>query len=375
MSLHSVASGKWICRVTPPLAGISISVMLFYTVGHLITHRTPLSGPPLTLWPQSQAREQETGQIPPPLLDVNNLTVSFPQAEGGDQRVVDGLNLTVAAGEKITVLGATGSGKSMLLLSLLGLLPWGGEVRGEIRINTEHPADMDARRLRTYRGLTVGYIPQNGGVSLNPVLSISRQVGERALVHQGLSRSRARRLARKQLLAVGLPERLCYSRTYVHQLSGGMRQRVLLAMALTANPHLVLADEPTKGLDPDARDAIGRLFKSLDDKTLITVTHDLELARSLEGTITVVFAGMVVESAPADLFFHSPLHPYSSALLAAQPSRGMRVESLVADPDACTGGTGCPYQPFCRQAEARCSERPGLKIFANRWIRCWHHAN
>lgn len=374
----ALLSGAW-WWILPPLAGISLSVMVFYMLGHFLTNRVPIAGPPVSSIPSRKVAEElglEDDKKPSPLLTVESLTIIFPQAGGGHQRVVDHVDLTVKAGEKIAIVGATGSGKSLLLLSLLGLLPPGARTWGRICIAGEDLAAMDITRLRVHRGVTLAYIPQNGGISLNPVLSIARQVGERAFVHQGLNRSQANRLARKQLLAVGLPERMSSTRTYPHQLSGGMRQRTLLAMALVGGPRLLLADEPTKGLDPDAVEAITGLFKELTDETLLVVTHDLAFAQALGGSIVVMLGGMIVETAPAALFFsQSPLHPYSRALVAAQPSQGMVIDRVAGRLAAPGNRDGCPYRPLCPDVADLCRQRPPLHPCQEHRVRCWQHAH
>jgi oligopeptide/dipeptide ABC transporter ATP-binding protein len=373
----ALLSGAW-WWVLPPLAGISISVMLFYMIGHFLTNLVPISGPPVLPHPSHRAAEAgalEADKRPSPLLTVENLSIRFPQAANGRQRVVDHLDLTVEAGEKIAIVGATGSGKSLLLLSLLRLLPPGARTRGRISIAGEDLETMDSARLRFHRGVTAGYIPQNGGASLNPVLSIARQVGERAVVHQRLNRSLANRLASKRLMAVGLPEVIPYSRTYAHQLSGGMRQRVMLAMALVGGPRLLLADEPTKGLDPDAVEAIVGLFRDLTDETLLVVTHDLAFAQALGGSIVVMLGGMVVESAPAAMFSDAPRHPYSRALVAARTSRQMAIGGVIGWGGRLGDYDGCPYRPQCLQADDRCWRRPPLETLQGHQVRCWQYAH
>ena len=375
----ALLSGAWWWTL-PPLAGISLSVMLFYMLGHFLTNWKSITGPPLTAKVSRTLTRKDCPAIsrnPSSLLTVEDLTITFPRAANGDQRVVDRLNLTVEAGEKIAIVGATGSGKSLLLLSLLGLLPPDARTRGRICIAGEDLGTMGSDRLRVHRGITTGYIPQNGGGSLNPVLNIARQVGERVAVNQKLSRRQAHQLALKRLLAVGLPKRRGYSRTYPHHLSGGMRQRVLLAMAMVGEPRLLLADEPTKGLDPDAVQAVTGLFKALRDETLLVVTHDLAFARALDGWIMVMINGMVVESAPAAMFSAAPLHPYSKALVAAQPSRRMDIQGISVSGWNNRPGdrTGCPYRPLCRQSDGRCRRRPPLETLRGHQVRCWYYAH
>lgn len=362
----------------PPLAGISLSVMGFYLIGHLIAGQVPISGPPGLCRANRRSpmeSDPDTDKRPKPLLAVENLTIAFPDTVNGNQPVVDQLSLTVEAGEKIAIVGATGSGKSLLLLSLLGLLPHQARIRGRIRIAGEAIEAMEAARLRVHRGVTAAYVPQGSGGALNPVLGIAGQVAERLRTHRNMDRDDAYRLAAKKLMAVGLPAAARDLRTYSHQLSGGMRQRALMAMALAGDPRLILADEPTKGLDPKTKDEIVSLFKKFIGEALLVVTHDLDVARALDGSIIVMLAGRVMETAPADLLFRSPRHPYTRALIAAQPQLGMHVESITVGPADLEKTDGCPYRQLCPHAMARCDRRPPLETVGNRQVRCWQHAD
>ena len=379
--LHAAFSGAALLRgawwwIMPPLAGISLSVMGFYLLGQLLIHRVPLAVPP-TFQERSTAGREDggAGQRASMLLAVKDLTIAFPRVANGKQPVVDGLSLNVESGEKVAIVGATGSGKSLLLLSLLKLLPHDARMQGQIRIAGEALATMNSRRLREYRGKMVGYVPQSGGDSLNPVLGIARQVGERLAIHQGVGRRQASRLAREQLLAVGLPEQNSFAQTYLHQLSGGMRQRALLAMALVGGPRLLLADEPTKGLDPDAVKGITDLLKGLIDETLLVVTHDLAFAKALGGRIVVMLNGMVVESAHAAVFSKAPLHPYSRALVAAQPSVGMGVDGFSGSEKSLPDSDGCPYMSRCLIWTDQCRQRPPLATLQGHQVRCWQYGN
>jgi len=373
----ALLNGAW-WWVLPPLAGISLSVMGFYMLGHLIAGQVPISGPPglpraVRHSPMESAPDSNKGLAP--LLSVENLTIAFPKAVNGSRPVVDQLSLTVEAGEKIAIVGATGSGKSLLLLSLLGLLPSQAQIRGRICIAGEAIGAMDAARLRVHRGVTAAYVPQGSGGALNPVLGVAWQVAERLRVHRGMGREEAHRLAAEKLMAVGLPTAARCPRTYPHQLSGGMRQRALMAMAFAGDPRLILADEPTKGLDPKTRDGIVSLLGAFAGEALLVVTHDLDVARALEGAIVVMLGGMVMETAPASLLFQSPLHPYTRALIAAQPLSGMRVESVAGGLAAFEKPDGCPYRRLCPEAMALCDRRPPLETVGNRQVRCWQHAD
>jgi len=371
----ALLNGAW-WWVLPPLAGISFSVMGFYMIGHLIAERVPISGPPGLPGEKRHSSVEitpDTDKRQLPLLTVENLTIAFPDAVNGDRPVVDRLSLDVEAGENVAIVGATGSGKSLLLLSLLGLLPNRARIHGRIIIAGEDIETMDAGRLRFHRGVTAAYVPQGSGGALNPVLGVVRQVAERMRVHRKMGRNDAYLLAADKLNAVGLPETARRFHTYSHQLSGGMRQRALVAMALAGEPDLVLADEPTKGLDPKTKDEIISLFKKLVGETLLVVTHDLAFARELQGSIIVMFAGMVMEAAPASHLFRSPLHPYTRALITAQPIMGMHVESVDGGSAALHQPGGCPYRRLCPRAVACCDRPPSLKTVGDRQVRCWQY--
>lgn len=307
----------------------------------------------------------------PPLLSIRDLGIRFSGSTGLTRALVDQLNLNIHAGEKVAVIGATGSGKSLLLLSLLGLLPNGAEVSGSILIQGEDLATFSEAELRRHRGLFAAYVPQGAGHALNPLLSVGDQVGERMRSHMGFDRDRALKRAARTLAAVGFADPEELMRSYPHHLSGGMKQRVLLAMALSGNPSLILADEPTKGLDQSAIDEILTILKNLKLKTVVTVTHDLLFAQALCSRVVVIYAGLLVEDAPASSFFNKPLHPYSRALVEACPSRGMVVESLAQTVQTLLEGQGCPYLPNCLFALQQCKICPPLSLHQGHQVRCW----
>lgn len=373
----ALLNGAWWWYL-PPLMCISASVVLFHLAGHMLTGRVPVSGPPGSL-PATRRESVEPPSDPPgrplPLIAVENLTITFPEAVTGPLTVVDRLDLSLDSGHRTTIVGATGSGKSMLLLSLLGLLPSGSRSSGRIRIAGEDIQGLDAAQMRYHRGVTAAYVPQGAGNALNPVLSLIGQVGERARIHRGVDRTGARQLARERLVAVGVPTVADRTHHYPHHLSGGMKQRVLVAMALAGRPRLLLADEPTKGLDPESVGALVHLFKGLKEEAVLTVTHDLAFAEALGGSVVVMIAGMVVESAPSDLFFQAPLHPYSHALIAAQPSRGMRADGACGALAHRRAGDGCPYRLQCPGAIEQCRRLPPLQLRRGRRVRCWRHAD
>jgi len=368
----ALINGSW-WWILPPVLCISGSVGLFNVAGHFFSGATASANPADTPDTFSSAGCcNQTDTAVSSLLSVRNLGICFSGSAGPAIPVVDELDLDVSAGEKVAVIGATGSGKSLLLLALLGLLPAGAKVSGSIFIEGKNLSAYSASALRSHRGIFAGYVPQGLGNALNPVLTVGFQVAERNRVHRGLDRPEALKAALSGLSAVGLPDPDKRISDYPHHLSGGMKQRVLLAEALSANPSLILADEPTKGLDHSAAAEIMELIKGLNTETVLAVTHDLIFARALGGRILVMLAGIVVEEAPADSFFSSPLHPYSRALIAAQPSRGMKEIAGFHISGIMTDGSGCPYRQDCLIANRQCEIRPPLRFFRGHKIRCWH---
>jgi len=377
--LHDALSGAALINgawwwFMPPLACISSAVMVFHLVASALGR---------TRFPAGIARRAIGAHEPPRCdpphsstqqLEVRGLTIGFDDATRTEKIAVDALDLTVSHGDKIAIIGATGSGKSLLLLGLLGLLPGDAHVGGQIRVEGHNLNTLSPCQWRRYRGTTAGYIPQGIGDALNPLLPIGRQVAERMWVHLGISRRTALATATDQLSAMGFPDPARLARSYPHQLSGGMKQRVLIAMALAGQPTIVLADEPTKGLDPAAVGKIGRLLTALDQKTVLAVTHDLGFAQILGGRVVVMHAGRVVEQAPADLFFKAPLHPYACALLAAQPSRGMQISGTIPENRKGTTENGCSYRHRCPLRVDACRQRPPLFLYGRQRVRCWRYA-
>ena len=234
-------------------------------------------------------------------------------------------------------------------------------------------ARFSAIERRRYRGLTAAYIPQGVGEAMNPVLRVVRQVAERRRVHRGSTRRQAYGDALARIQAAGLANAARWARGYPHHLSGGMKQRVLLAMALAGDPVLLLADEPTKGLDPEAVAAVAALLRSLADEAVLAVTHDLGFARALGGRVVVMYAGTVVEDTTASALIRAPMHPYTRALVAAQPAHGMNPSPAPAAAPATAGG--CLFRPRCPVADQRCGRPPRLFNHGGHAIRCWRHAS
>ena len=306
-------------------------------------------------------------------LQVKDLSVDFSAPDGTVSRALDQVNLTVNQGRRLAVVGETGSGKSVLLLALMGLLPQNAAVTGEIWFKGRNLCDLSEKGFRGLRGRHLAYVPQGSGQALNPLMRVGIQVAEPARVHQQLSGSAAMDSAVEILERMGIPHARRRSREYPHQYSGGMIQRALAAMGLVSGASMILLDEPTKGLDLQNRNAILHILKQLDRKTFVLVTHDLLFAERFGDRIAVMLKNCLVETASAKDFFEGPLHPYSEALLRAQPSQGLEVR--IYSHTRFFHPSGCPFGDRCKKAFVKCRRMPPMKEVGGRSVRCWHYAS
>jgi oligopeptide/dipeptide ABC transporter ATP-binding protein len=319
------------------------------------------------------------------LLSVEDLCVSFQTAEG-TARAVDRLSLDLNKGETLAVVGESGCGKSVTALSILNLIPSppGAIESGRIRFENHNLLELDPETLRRLRGREIAMIFQEPMSSLNPVLAIGRQVAEPLMVHQGLSRSEALAQAAKWLERVKVPAARLRLNDYPHQLSGGMRQRVMIAMAMVCRPRLLIADEPTSALDVSIQAQILALMRGLKEETglaLLLITHNLAVVAQMAARVIVMYAGQVVEEARVPELFERPFHPYTQGLLQsmprldARPTGGYRrlreipgmVPTITAIPD------GCRFAPRCPHAFDLCQARVPdlLPVGENQRARCW----
>lgn len=315
-----------------------------------------------------------------PLLSVTALRVYFPTPEGV-ARAVDGVSFTVAAGETVGLVGESGCGKSVTALSLLRLVPPPGRIEAgsSIRFAGKDLATLSTEELRSLRGNRMAMIFQEPMTALNPVLTVGDQVAEVVRVHSKASRAEAWERAVKMLAGVGIPDPGARAKQYPHELSGGMRQRVMIAMALILDPQLVIADEPTTALDVTIQAQILELLREMRDRTglaLLLITHDLGVVAEMASRVIVMYAGEVVEEAPVYALFDNPSHPYSEGLLAAVPRLGEETERLrtirgtVPPPTAWP--SGCRFRDRCPYAFERCViEAPVLlQVSAGHRARC-----
>ncbi len=304
------------------------------------------------------------------MLNIRNLNVKFQGRN--NLAVVRGFDLTVKPGEKTVLLGESGSGKSMILLAILGLLPETAKISGCIMWHRQNLVTLSPKELTKIRGREIAYIPQGGGNGLNPVMRIGQQLTE------GLPLATA---AARQNLAVRLLQKFSInnaakvSSQYPHMLSGGMKQRVLIAIGTARAAQLILADEPTKGLDKQRVAEVIQSFKAMPETALVCVTHDLAFAQELASNIVVLYAATVLEYGPQQDFFTRPLHPYSQALIAALPENGLHVLDGFAPPHAelCRGG--CVFFARCSKRTAKCNQEPPFFNLGTQKVRCWRYAD
>jgi peptide/nickel transport system ATP-binding protein len=298
------------------------------------------------------------------LLDVRDLKIEI-DTRRGRAVVVDGIDLHVDKGETLGVVGESGCGKSLTMLSLVGLLP--NKIRatgGTARFDGTDLLKMRASELRAVRGGKIGFVFQDPMTSLNPVMRIGDQLMESLREHMKLDKAAARKRAGELLKLVGIPGAEQRLASFPHELSGGMRQRVMIAIGLACDPDLLIADEPTTALDVTIQAQIVDLVKSLKQRlgmSVVWITHDLALIAGLADRIAVLYAGTVVEVAPAELLFREPSHPYTRGLLASIPKLsgedGARLSSIGGTPpEPGRRPQGCPFAPRCALAEAVCRE-------------------
>ncbi len=316
-----------------------------------------------------------------PLLDITDLRVTFA-TPAGVARAVDGLDLHVAAGETVGLVGESGCGKSVTSLAVLRLLEPDGRIApgSAVRFEDRDLLALPAKEMRAVRGDHLALIFQEPGSALNPVLTIGDQIAEAVRAHRHVSRAEARKRAVEMLAQVGIPDAADRARLYPHELSGGMRQRVLIAMALVNGPKLLIADEPTTALDVTIQAEILELLAALQRRlgmAVLLITHNLGVVAESTTRVYVMYAGQVVEeAATADVFAH-PAHPYTAGLLAAiprldrEPGRLAQIPGQV--PPATAWPAGCRFHPRCPFAWDRCrSEAPPLlDAGSGHRARCW----
>jgi len=316
-----------------------------------------------------------------PLLDVRDLRVELPLSRG-TVHAVEGVSLTVGPGEAFGLVGESGCGKSMTLRAIMALLPRPGQiVNGQVLFEGEDLVTASPSRLRQIRGGSIAMIFQEPMTALNPVMRVGDQIAEGPLVHLGLSRTAARERALDLMRRVGIPDPVRRASAYPHELSGGLRQRIMIAIALSCDPKLILCDEPTTALDVTIQDQILKLLLNLRREfgvSVLFVTHDLAVVAETCERLAVMYAGQIVETGTVDEVFRAPRHPYTLGLLRSVPDFDSGQDSLSsiqgAPPDLVIPPPGCRFHPRCPFAQEDCisGEFPLRPLSAGRSTACIH---
>jgi oligopeptide transport system ATP-binding protein len=317
------------------------------------------------------------------LLEVRNLTTRFYTVDGVVS-ALNGISYSVERGECLAIVGESGSGKTVGVLSILRLIPSppGRIIAGSVLFDGTDLLTLDDSALRRIRGSAIAVVFQDPMTSLNPVMRIGAQITESLLAHARLTRRQARARAAELLAMVGIPAPARRLNDYPHQFSGGMRQRVMIAMALSCSPQLIIADEPTTALDVTIQAQIVELVKKLQAEfgtAVIWISHDLGVVARLADRVAVMYAGHIVEQAPVDELYARPAHPYTIGLLGSLPrldARGKRKLKAIAGlpPNLIGEQRGCPFVPRCRFASDRCRDRnpPLVEVSPGHAVACWH---
>jgi oligopeptide/dipeptide ABC transporter ATP-binding protein len=321
-----------------------------------------------------------------PLLDVRNLTVRFRgERASAPAAAVRDLSFSIARGEVLGLVGESGSGKSATSLAIMGLLPPAAATSGNITFQNgaAQPSDLTTiapEQLRHLRGSRIAMIFQEPMTALNPVMRVGDQIAEAVRAHHEVSKSEARRQAVEALRDVAIPEPEARARSYPHQLSGGMRQRVMIAMALVNRPQLLIADEPTTALDVTIQQQILDLLNDLRQKfnlAMLFISHDLAVVSKVADRVAVMYAGHLVELAPKSAIFTAPAHPYTMGLLKAIPTLATNRKQPLATiegtvPPITALPKGCPFEPRCPSRIPACTEElpPLIEVAPGHYARC-----
>jgi peptide/nickel transport system ATP-binding protein len=316
-----------------------------------------------------------------PLLEVNDLRVAFEGDRGRVTEVLSGIGFTLARGSTLGIVGESGCGKSVTALSVMRLLPKDtARVAGSVLFEGRELLGLPEREMQGLRGNRLAMIFQEPMTSLNPSYTVGDQVGEALIRHRGLSRKEARAEAIALLKRVRIPSPEARVDEYPHKLSGGMRQRVMIAMALACQPALLIADEPTTALDVTIQAQILDLLRRLREETgtaIVLISHDLGVVAEMCDRVAVMYAGRIVESGPVRALFKTPRHPYTEALMASVPRMEGRVErlpSIEGQPPALHRlPPGCRFAPRCRYVEPRCRAEypPAFTVGSHHEAACW----
>ncbi|MHB1171753.1 MAG: ABC transporter ATP-binding protein [Lacisediminihabitans sp.] len=324
--------------------------------------------------------EQEAADPTREVLRVENLSVAF--GTEGDRVALQDVSFTIHSGEVVALVGESGCGKSLTALSVMGLLPPEARVLGgSVRVCGNEIIGIPERQLRRYRGAVMGMVFQDAMIALNPLAAVGRQIDEALRIHTNLGRSDRRAKVITLLEAVGVPDPANRLRQLPHQFSGGLRQRIMIAMALVAEPQLIIADEPTTALDVTIQAQILEVLKDITQSrgtAVLFITHDMGVVAEIADRVVVMYGGRVIESADVVDTFATPAHPYTDALLHSVPrvdsARDLDLPAIPGNvPAPGAAPAGCPFRPRCADATQECLTMPPLEpVLPGHLVACWH---
>lgn len=306
------------------------------------------------------------------MLKIKDLDISF----GDNSSVVFDTSFDVVENKTTCIIGETGSGKSVILLAILGLLPDAVSSSSTILLDEKNLLALSEKELHIIRKYHLSYIPQGSGNGLNPLYKIEHQIIETLQLTQKISKNKAKLRCEELLNELGFDDAKKVLKSYPHQLSGGMRQRVLISIGMASEAHTLLVDEPTKGLDKFRISLVVDTFERIKNRTILCVTHDLNFAKIIGNYVIVMYASEMIESCDADQFFSNPLHPYSQNMLSALPENGLVTDVGFAPPrEDMDKQRACKFIERCNCKTDKCKVNPPLlQIGGNRKVRCWNYA-
>lgn len=306
------------------------------------------------------------------MIKIRDLTVEFNKGNP----VLDQMNLDVPEGLRTVVVGESGSGKSIMLSAILRILPANARVSGSILLDDDMDIlKLSSKEMQKIRGLRLAYIPQGSGNSLNPLLKVGFQVAEPMMEFKSMKKQDAIKSAISWMKKLNLKDAKQVAESYPHTLSGGMKQRTLIAMGMAAGAKIILADEPTKGLDNERIRAVIQMLNQMEDHTLLCVSHDLRFAREIADRISVMHQAKQVEYCTKEEFFTEPLHPYSKMLLAALPENGLNCAAHSHPMHMGDPRYGCPFYGWCPERMEKCKMPPEMVTIGSRKVRCHLYAH
>lgn len=307
------------------------------------------------------------------IIEIKDVSVSFGSGSGAG--AVEHFSMELQENSRTVLIGETGSGKSVLLLSILKLLPQSAQITGQVLFQEENLLEKSEKELEHIRGNQIAYIPQGSGNGLNPLLKVGFQVGEPMMEHCGATKKEAIAKSVSLLRRFHIGQEEQRVKAYPHTFSGGMRQRAMVAMGISAGATLLLADEPTKGLDYNRIDMVAQCFETLENKTLLCVTHDINFAQRVGDHVSVMYAAQQLEEADKEEFFSNPLHPYSRAILDAMPERGLKSSVGFAPSHESYAHSGCRFASRCPHRMECCNQNPPMFEKNHHKVRCWLYAD